>query len=159
VSTYEDGDCFQVAADTLIYKHFTGEDEGWQLCHGQVVLTGGPHKGVQTGHAWLEQDGYVIDHSNGRIFEGPSMLYYAIGNITGVRRYSYDELKTKVLEYGHYGPWEDDDATQPEEPREVDERTDRGSAGDRAPGSRPVEEAAGVVGRKGQGGQHQLPQV
>ena len=51
----------------------------------------------------------VIDKSNGRDLTMPMQVYYAIGQIDridNVIEYPWEEARTKILDYGHWGPWD-----------------------------------------------------
>lgn len=93
------GDCYQAAA------RFVLDNEGWTLVHGSAVGQG-PIKGVVHGHAWAEREGVVVDTSNGKTLHVGRELFYAIGNVHDVTRYSREETRSKLLRYEHYGPWE-----------------------------------------------------
>lgn len=56
----------------------------------------------------MMQDITIYDYSNGNEFEGPRVLYYAIGNIReeDSRYYSTDDATERMMENEHYGPWE-----------------------------------------------------
>ena len=56
----------------------------------------------------MMQDITIYDYSNGNEFEGPRVLYYAIGNIReeDSRYYSTDDATKRMMENEHYGPWE-----------------------------------------------------
>ena len=98
------GDCYNVAGRYLM-DHAFGEDSGLLLVHGEVGGQG-PLAGIRMGHAWIEDGDMVIDNSNGTNRTIPKQLYYAIGNIGQTFKYTMDEMRKKVLEYGHWGPWD-----------------------------------------------------
>lgn len=77
------------------------------VCHGTAIGQG-PIDGIPHGHAWVEVGDIVIDRSNGADFVGPAVLYYALGKLTNIRRYSQDEVRRLLLEHKHYGPWEEE---------------------------------------------------
>lgn len=95
------GDCFSAAANLAIIKMPFA-----QIVHGIVTGTG-PLEGVRFAHAWVEHDGYVFDHSNGRELCLPQTMYYKVGQITedGVNRYKPIQAQRMMLSSGHYGPW------------------------------------------------------
>jgi NAD/NADP transhydrogenase beta subunit len=95
------GDCFLAAA------HMVMEDSTLVLVHGTVVGTGGAVLGQRFCHAWCEDgDGMVLDHSNGRKLEVPAELYYSVGAIENIRRYSSAEAAAQMFKTGIYGPWD-----------------------------------------------------
>ena len=111
------------------------DDSGhWLLCHGTVTGQG-QVAGVRFGHAWIEyvdidpdygvskaKKAYrakfdktvdngltfkiVVDRSQGRNLELPAALYYAIGHISDVHRYTYHEAVTMLADETIFGPWE-----------------------------------------------------
>jgi len=100
----EGGDCFVVALENMM------RDKDLYLCHG-IVTGQGRLYGIRFSHAWNEtQSGYVIDQSNGNDVCMPKSEYYALGNIdpSEVRYYDYEEMARNALEYGTYGPWDDE---------------------------------------------------
>jgi hypothetical protein len=70
----------------------------------------GAISGLRYGHAWVEDDMFIYDYSNGRKIIFPKELYYAIGNVIPKKpkyfKYTFDEARKKMLESGHYGSWE-----------------------------------------------------
>ncbi len=70
----------------------------------------GAISGLRYGHAWVEDDMFIYDYSNGRKIIFPKELYYAIGNVITKKpkyfKYTFDEARKKMLESGHYGSWE-----------------------------------------------------
>ncbi len=96
------GDCYQAAGRLM-----TKLRDGHTLVHG-MVNGQGALEGKRFGHAWVETNDTVLDHSNGRELEIPKDLYYAIG---GVRKednkyYDTDESLKWILKAKHWGPWE-----------------------------------------------------
>jgi hypothetical protein len=115
------GDCFEVAAKMVVDDH-TGR---LTLVHGLVMGQAGgtATAGKRHWHSWVERPDVlefgdrqhemtmVIDKSNGNNVELPAALYYHAGQIRqdDVRRYSRAEAIANMLEYEHYGPWDEDD--------------------------------------------------
>ena len=99
-----DGDCFQVAG-RYVLDHPTLSKDVYAFVHG-IVNGQGPLSGLAFTHAWIERDGNVIDHSNGRKIEMPIELYYTLGGIKTTVRYTPREAANKMLESGHYGAWD-----------------------------------------------------
>lgn len=101
------GNCYQAAADLLLFLGIKQSTDGYFLVHGEVTGQG-KVAGVRFGHAWVEDDQTVYDYSNGRNIKMPKILYYAIGNIDERKVYKYtrDEAIDKMVKSGHYGPWD-----------------------------------------------------
>jgi hypothetical protein len=101
------GDCYVAAVHLLMRL-----DDSAVLCHGTVTGTGGEVLGQRYGHAWIECEGFVHDHSNGHKLTAWRTTYYRIGQIdaTNIKRYTRAQAAVEMLRTGHYGPWDDDDA-------------------------------------------------
>lgn len=112
----ERGDCF-IVAGTLLRELGAGHI----LCHGEPVGQG-PIAGIRHWHAWIERTTIVdwpgigevsmvdcIDYSNGKRVEMPQGMYYNIGRTEErpIRRYTVDEAARRMLDTGHYGPWDE----------------------------------------------------
>jgi len=87
-----------------------GNPDGCQfiLVHGEVMGQG-PIEGTPFGHAWVLDGSTVIDKSNGRDVTMPVPIYYMIGQIDridNIIEYSWEEARTKILDSGHWGPWD-----------------------------------------------------
>ena len=120
------GDCYEAAGKYMMGKCMTG-DCNLVLVHGEVSGQG-DLTGVRYGHAWVEDGGTVIDKSNGRNLTLPKVFYYSLGQIaspdmskwgtpegmndpdlfTGgnLHKYSWEEARAKILDSGHWGPWD-----------------------------------------------------
>lgn len=96
------GDCYQAAGRLM-----TSLPDGHTLVHG-MVNGQGALEGKRFGHAWIETNDTVLDHSNGRKLEVPKDLYYAIGGIREEdnKYYNRDESLKWILKAKHWGPWE-----------------------------------------------------
>jgi len=110
------GDCYEAAVKYLMDHGTLGlrrqdGDPDLILVHGEVSGQG-PLEGVRYGHAWIEKGPMVIDTSNGRNIRMPAMLYYALGQVDrglsypNVYKYTAEQVRKKLLEHGHYGPWD-----------------------------------------------------
>jgi uncharacterized membrane protein (UPF0127 family) len=103
------GDCYEAAGRYVMQECMFGNDDcELILAHGEVMGQG-PIEGIPFGHAWVEQGNSVIDKSNGRDINVPTVLYYAIGRINeldNVIRYPWSEAKQKILEHETWGPWD-----------------------------------------------------
>jgi hypothetical protein len=97
------GDCFVVSGKYMM-DHCIFETSDLKLAHGTVVGQG-RIKGVKYEHAWIEQNGIVIDLSLGRDIRMPKDVYYALGNIENVKLYGCAEFRKMINQYGHWGPW------------------------------------------------------
>lgn len=120
--TKGDGDCMQVAANLMMDLHYNfnqlkSEIAGDPfLVHGLVYGRGGA-SGHRFPHAWVEAGGIVYDFSSGQKIKIPVEIYYAIGNIEpndpkAYRKYSFEEMRKKLLSTKHYGPWDLDESLQ-----------------------------------------------
>ena len=101
------GDCFEVSGKLVLDQFILGGSKNLILVHG-IVTGQGPIGGVQYGHGWVEDGEEVIDKSQGRNLRLPKQLYYSLGNIDPANTFRYDteETRKKILEYGHWGPWD-----------------------------------------------------
>jgi len=100
--TKTNGDCYATHGNFVM-----DESSDYTLCHGVARIR---TDGTPYGHCWIESGGVAIDKSNGVNVELPIELYYALGNIPvdGYKIYKYKrkEVIEKILEYGHWGPWD-----------------------------------------------------
>ena len=112
------GDCYYVAGSIAMkqklptfakekqYPDFNGTP---YVVHSEVSGQGAI-SGLRYGHAWVEDDLYVYDFSNGREIVFPKQLYYAMGNVVEKKpkyyKYTFQEAVDKMLKTGHYGSWE-----------------------------------------------------
>lgn len=100
------GNCYEVAGRYVLDQQFSENlKRDLILVHGEVTGQGAI-SGIKYGHAWVEQGDTVIDKSNNRDLQIPKLAYYALGNITRTVRYTPEEMRKKVLEFGHWGPWD-----------------------------------------------------
>ena len=123
------GDCMVAAANLLMMtaqdgKNATGTNlEKRDAAAGKIVIVHalvygqGAVKGRRFSHAWVEDGETVYDHSNGRRLEIPKSLYYAIGRIRmdergAYFRYTFEQMRKKMLSSGHYGPWDIDETLE-----------------------------------------------
>jgi hypothetical protein len=108
------GDCYEVAGRMAIMglskapngEKFLGKP---MVVHGEVEGQG-KIKGLRYGHAWVEDDVYVYDFSNGKNLMLLKEVYYYLGKINQDKpklyKYSFLEARKKMLETGDYGPWD-----------------------------------------------------
>jgi hypothetical protein len=101
------GNCFHASADFLTTKCLFDKHAQTQfiLVHGYPTLTVPPY--IEYLHAWIEiGDEKVLDAEHGSW--APKDLFYAVGNIDPerCRRYTYAEMRRKINEHGHWGPWD-----------------------------------------------------
>ena len=101
------GDCYETAGRIVTDELIKGSNKDIILVHG-IVTGQGPIRGIQYGHAWVEEGDEVIDNSNGRNLRLPKILYYALGNIDpeSTFRYTMEEARRKILDNGNWGPWD-----------------------------------------------------
>ena len=98
------GDCYEVAGKYVMDNCFMGDGDVL-LVHGEVTGQG-KIAGIKYGHAWVEKNGMVIDNSNGRNINVPVEFYYALGHIERTYKYNCEEMRKKILETKHWGPWD-----------------------------------------------------
>jgi hypothetical protein len=77
------------------------------LCHGICIGTGGDVKDIEFAHCWIEFGDVVIDRSNGLDFLGRKEIYYKIGRVQYVERYTLREVTENMLKHDSYGGWSD----------------------------------------------------
>lgn len=111
------GDCYKTAGDFVLDSKLLGETRTNKIkfigephiVHAQVTGQGAI-SGLKYGHAWVEDDVLVYDYSNGRKLEIPKGLYYAVGKIKTTKpryfKYTFEQARKKMLDSGHYGPWD-----------------------------------------------------
>ena len=117
-----DGDCMSAAANLMMcfYTDFFGKrikSVGSPVLVHALVHGQGTVKGLRFPHAWVEDGNTVIDQSNGRDIRMDKRIYYAIGGIKpnekgAYVKYSYSEMKKKLISTGHYGPWDLDESLE-----------------------------------------------
>lgn len=108
------GDCYEVAGRMAILglskapngQMFLGKP---MVVHGEVEGQG-KIKGLRYGHAWVEDDVYVYDFSNGKNLMLLKEVYYYLGKINQDKRklykYSFSQARQKMIETGDFGPWD-----------------------------------------------------
>lgn len=107
------GDCYIVAGrfamnnvDSIGGNSFEGTP---YLVHAQVHGQGAL-QGIPYGHAFIEDDEWIYDFSNGRELIIPKDIYYLIGKIQTTKprhyKYTFEEAKRKMVETGTYGSWD-----------------------------------------------------
>lgn len=106
------GNCYVASANFLIENAYTKKISFIgtpYLVHAEVTGQGAI-EGVRYGHAWVEDDIFVYDYSNGREIIVPKRLYYRIGQVVNKKgkyvKYTKDEARRKMLKSGHYGCWD-----------------------------------------------------
>lgn len=101
------GDCFDSAFDFMTNNMRSKDYENLKLVHN-FVSGQGSLSGYRYTHAWVEDDNYVYDYSNGKTNRIPKILYYGIGNIyeEDGKYYGKDEVIEMMLKYQTKGPWE-----------------------------------------------------
>ena len=112
------GDCYYVAGTIAMSKKLPtfAKEKQYPDFHGtpyvvhSEVSGQGAISGLRYGHAWVEDDLYVYDFSNGREIVFPKQLYYVMGNVVEKKpkyyKYTFQEAVDKMLKTGHYGSWE-----------------------------------------------------
>lgn len=106
------GDCYSVHGKKVL------EDDKYTLCHGIV------HSDIVGwhGHCWLEYNytaglkevdlpylslPIVHDESSGHNVEMSAPVYYLLGQVKDVKRYTSLEAAEKMDKTGNYGPWDE----------------------------------------------------
>jgi len=110
------GDCYVVAARLITSAEFL-TDPTARLVHGTVERRS---DGLRHSHAWIEtsqtfeNDAWphpitmitCIDRSNGLDMALPGELFYKVGRVSDVTRYTPVEAMKEMLRTGQYGPWD-----------------------------------------------------
>lgn len=110
---HKGGDCYQVAGrfaldgvKKLGSRAFIGVP---YVVHAEVSGQGAI-SGLRYGHAWVEDDEFVYDFSNGREIILPKEFYYKIGQVKQVKpkfyKYTFQQARHKMAETGHFGCWD-----------------------------------------------------
>jgi hypothetical protein len=101
----KNGNCYEAAANYLL-DHAAKLGPDARLVHG-LVTGQGPVAGIRFGHAWVEVGDMAIDPSNGRLIRLLRQHYYFLGQIreNELTRYTHAEIRGKMLDFLHYGPW------------------------------------------------------
>lgn len=74
------------------------------LVHGLVTH---PEYGYRHVHAWCELDGMVIDTSQPDKLRLPKVVYYILGGVAYVKRYTLMDALHEMNGAEHYGPWDE----------------------------------------------------
>jgi len=99
------GDCYEANGRFFIDETLFG-GASWILVHGEVTGQG-PLEGINYGHCWIESGGSVIDHSNGNNIKMSKKDYYSLGQIgDNVIKYKPEQVRKKILQTEHWGPWD-----------------------------------------------------
>lgn len=108
------GDCYVIAGRIALNNRFPdGENPKFvgepYVIHAQVTGQGAI-AGLKYGHAWVEDDDFVYEYSNGRDLKVPKKLYYKISQVIKKQpiyfKYTFGEAKRKMAESGHFGSWD-----------------------------------------------------
>lgn len=79
------------------------------VVHSQVSGQG-KLEGLKYGHAWVEDDLFVYDYSNGKELIMPKKQYYKLGGVKTIKpiyyKYTFEEALNKMVDTGHYGSWD-----------------------------------------------------
>jgi len=98
------GSCFDCAGHLLMDTPEIQDDA--KLVHATVAGQG-RLTGIRFVHAWVEVGDTVLDNSTGSLKVIPKELYYGLGNVRDVHRYTYREMIDKIIETENWGPWVD----------------------------------------------------
>lgn len=81
-----------------------------RVVHGICLAPEGPLEGQPFAHAWIEEDGAVIQAgmANGtKVYYGMDRAeFYALLRVQTATRYSSLEAMEQNVRTGHFGPWE-----------------------------------------------------
>lgn len=109
------GNCYEIAGKIAMATPETLKSMGLPKFHGTPyvvhaqVIGQGDIEGVKYGHAWVEDDLFVYDFSNGRKIIFPKELYYLLGGVQTKKpiyfKYEFWEARKLMLDTGHYGSW------------------------------------------------------
>lgn len=126
------GDCFEIAGlialrdfqtvpkrekqdspRSIASKGLMPSKEKWMgtpyVVHAQVIGEGAL-EGIPYGHAWIEDDVFVYDFSNGRQIQKLNDDYYFRGKVSFEKpkyfKYTFEQARNKMLETGHFGSWD-----------------------------------------------------
>ena len=98
------GDCYSANGRFIIDKM---NDKDFELCHGVALLASDKKP---FGHCWVEKGGAILDFSNGKKIATTKKKYYELGGIpvSGYKTYRYtgEEAAKKMVQTGHWGPWD-----------------------------------------------------
>lgn len=108
------GDCY-IVAGRMALENSTKAPNGEvflgtpKLVHGEVEGQNALN-GVRYGHAWVEDDVYVYDFSNGKELMMLKEFYYYLGKIAQTKpkiyKYTFSEATEKMMETRNFGPWD-----------------------------------------------------
>lgn len=105
------GNCFEAAMlEFQRIKMLGGNVDDWRLVHAEVIGQG-PIEGIAHAHAFLANvlTEEVVDRSNGRDLRMPYDFYEYLGRLHETQNcyvYRYETAVERMLEAGHYGPWD-----------------------------------------------------
>jgi len=111
------GNCYKSSGEYLMDEWLKGEHEQYTLVHGIPTLTVEPF--TRYGHSWIEFTAVVgviagrqlktvmcLDTETNNVV--PRDLFYKVGRIKPEEcfRYKFSEMRERINETGHWGPWE-----------------------------------------------------
>jgi hypothetical protein len=107
------GDCYEVAGRFCLNNVQEINEHKFQgkpyLVHAEVTGQG-EIEGIRFGHAWIEDDYFIYDFSNGLQLIYPKVLYYSIGKVIEEKpkyfRYEFQDANRKMAQSGNFGPWD-----------------------------------------------------
>jgi hypothetical protein len=105
------GNCFEVAGKAALEVVSAISYSGTPYVVHAEVTGKGDLAGVRFAHAWVEDDYFVYDFSNGNHIIMLKGTYYELGKIdekdqNKFRKYTFSQARKKMLETGHYGSWD-----------------------------------------------------
>ena len=104
------GDCYESAINFVMDQCLFGGKCPYAIVHAEVAGQG-PIEGTNFGHAYVvdTRSNIVIDRSNGRNVTMSRGEYEMLGNVRKIgnlHEYAWRDARRKMIEYGHYGPWD-----------------------------------------------------
>ena len=107
------GDCYEVAGRFALQNvtEIKGEKFNGKpyLVHAEVKGQG-KIEGIRFGHAWVEDDYFIFDFSNGLSLIYPKVVYYSIGNVVQKEpkyyKYTFEQARDNMLKVSTFGPWD-----------------------------------------------------
>lgn len=96
------GNCYKSAYSYIFDEAMKGNKK-LILVHADVIGTGKEVKGRCYGHAFV-LDGNTVRDTEANV-DMPYKAYKALGQISNEKKYTFEEMLEKAVEFEHYGPW------------------------------------------------------
>lgn len=95
------GDCYRNVY--LYVRAHGGMDSPAKIVHGSI-LSIRPGRRKRILHAWIEDDGDVIDPTQGVTINKKD--YYRLVGAKPSAKYTFEQMAVLAIRSGHWGPWE-----------------------------------------------------